>query len=257
MFADYLKRGLIKGYGTYQIKDTNILEEAVKNGYNFFDSAELYRNEKLVINTIKNNPDKQLFVSTKISYIAIEKGQIEKSFNERLKMFEGIKINLLLLHKPSDDCKRDWTILCELYEKHRDHIDHIGVSNYDIKHLEQIKDMPVPFVNQFELSPFNTKTELVDYCRSKGINIVSHTTLTRCMKIDNPILNMLANKYQTSVIKVLLMWGIQNRYIVIPRTSKLDHLLENIKDSPFNFSEEDMVTLNKLDEGFCITKILF
>src|ERR1700681_1594976 len=137
MFAYYLKNGLIKGFGTYQINDKNILNAAVKNGYNFFDSAQLYKNEDLVIDIIKSNPDKQIFVSTKISYISIEKGLIEKSFNECLEKFKGIKINLLLLHKPSDNCRRDWSVLYELYSRHKDKIDYIGVSNYDLKHLEQ------------------------------------------------------------------------------------------------------------------------
>lgn len=258
MFVKYIKRGLIRGYGTYQIKDESILNAAVENGYNFFDTAELYKNEDLVIKVIKKHPERQLFVSTKISYIAIENDNIEKSFNQRLEKFKGIKINLLLLHKPSTDCKRDWNILCELYSKHRDKIDHIGVSNYDVKHLEQIKDLPIPFVNQIELSPFNIRSELVEYCRDKDILIVSHTTLTRTMKFDNIILNNLANKYQSSVAKILLLWAIQNGYIIIPRSSQLDHLLENIKEVDFNISQEDMKVLNSdLNEGFFLTKIMF
>ena len=81
MFAEYLHKGLIKGFGTYQIKDRSVLEAAVQNGYNFFDSAELYRNEDLVIDIIKSHPERKLFVSTKISYISIENGEIEMSFN--------------------------------------------------------------------------------------------------------------------------------------------------------------------------------
>jgi diketogulonate reductase-like aldo/keto reductase len=258
MFAEYLRRGQLKGYGTYQIKDLSILDEAVKNGYNFFDTAELYRNEALVVKTIKNYPEKQIFVSTKISYVAIEKGQIEKSFYERLKMFDGIKINLLLLHKPSDNCKKDWEILYNLYSKHRDKIDYIGVSNYDLKHLEQIKDMPVPFCNQFELSPFNIRTDLVNHCRLNDIIIISHTTLTRKVKFDSVVLVYLANKYRASVAKILLKWAIQNGYMTIPRSSRLEHLIENIEESKFNISEEDMKILNgDLNEGFFLTKIMY
>src|SRR4051812_48521541 len=142
MFLEYLKKGFIKGFGTYQIKDKSIINAAVENGYNFLDSAELYKNEDIVASVIRDHPDKQIFVSTKISYIAIEKGHIEKSFYERLEKFKGIKINLILLHKPSNDCRKDWQILCDLYAKHRDKIDYIGVSNYDLSHLEQLKDMP-------------------------------------------------------------------------------------------------------------------
>lgn len=258
-FSDYLNRGLIKGFGTFQIKDPVILNEAIKNGYNFLDTAELYRNEKIVIDVIKSNPDKQLFVSTKISYIAIEKQKIEKSFNERLALFKDIRINLLLLHKPSNDCKRDWNLLCDLWSKNRDRIDYIGVSNYDTKHLEQIKDCHIqPFCNQIEVTPFFSRTKLVELCKNNGILVISHTTLTRGIKFDNPILINLADKYSTNVPKILLKWAKQNGYVTIPRTSRLDHLLENIKDSNFIISNDDMKSLNyDLNEGYFLTKVLF
>lgn len=258
MFSYYLKRELIKGFGTYQVKDRNIIEAAIKNGYNFFDCAELYRNEDMVIDVIKSYPDKQIFVSTKLSYISIEKGQIEQSFNERLEKFKGLKINLLLLHKPSNDCRRDWLVLCDLYSKHRDKIDYIGVSNYDLQHLDQIKGLKLPFCNQFELNPFNVRMDLVNFCKTNGIIIISHTTLTRTIKFDSPLLTIFTNKYQTNAAKLLLRWAIQNGYITIPRTSCLDHLLENIEETTFNISSDDMNILNKdLNIGFFLTKVMF
>jgi diketogulonate reductase-like aldo/keto reductase len=121
--------------------------------------------------------------------------------------------------------------------------------------------MPVPFVNQFELSPFNVRSELVEYCRIKGIVIVSHTTLTRTVKFDSVILINLASKYQASIANLLLRWAIQNGYVTIPRSSKLDHLMENIsviKESHFDISSEDMKVLNgDLNEGFFLTKVMF
>jgi diketogulonate reductase-like aldo/keto reductase len=259
MLLDYINNGLIKGFGTYEIKDPVIIDNAIKNGYNFFDCAELYRNEKIIVDAVKNNPDKQLFISTKISYIAIEKQKIEQSFYKRLEMFNGLKINLLLLHKPSDNCKRDWDLLCELWSKHRDRIDYIGVSNYDLKHLEQIKDCPIqPFCNQVELSPFFHRTQLVEYCKNNNIIVIGHTTLTRCLKFDNPTLVYMANKYNTKVPKILLKWAKQNGYITIPRTSRLDHLLENLNDLNIHISQEDMNILNHdLNENYFLTKVLF
>lgn len=258
MFIDYINGGKLRGYGTYQIKDKNIIQTAVDNGYNFFDTAELYKNEDIVIDVIKNNPDKKLFVSTKISYIAIEKGQIEKSFYERLEKFKDLKINLLLLHKPSDNCKRDWDVLLNLYIKYKDKIDYIGVSNYDIRHLEQLDSIHKPLVNQFEVSPFNICSDLVEYCKSNNIYIISHTTLTRTIKFDNNILQYIANKYKVSVSKILLKWAFQNGYITIPRTTKEKHLIDNIEIYSFNISLYDMHILNKnLDEKFTLTKIRY
>lgn len=257
MFLSYLNNGFIKGMGTYEIKNYDILSNAVKNGYNFFDTAELYKNENIIIQLIKNNPSKQIFVSTKISYIAIEKQKIEESFYKRLELFGDIKINILLLHKPSDDCKRDWEQLCRLWTKHKNKIEFIGVSNYDIKHLEQIKDCAIkPFCNQVEISPFFHRTHLIDYCKNNNIIVIGHTTLTRGIKFNHPILVELAHKYNTNVAKILLSWANQHGYITIPRTSKLDHLIEN--KSHVYISIDDMKILdNDLNEGYFLTKVLF
>ncbi len=163
----------------------------------------------------------------------------------------------MLLHKPSNDCKRDWSILCDLYEKNRDKIDHIGVSNYDINHLEQLEGMPQPFVNQVELSIFFQRTKLVNYCRDKNILIISHTTLTRGLKFDNPVIVDLIDKYKTTAAKLLLKWATQNGFIVIPRTCNFEHLLENIEETTFEYSKEDMTMLNELDENFALTKVMY
>jgi len=258
MLLQQLRNGTIRGFGTYKIKDEYIINEAIKNGYNLIDTAELYGNEEIVVKVIKKNVDREIYVSTKISYISIENQKIEESFRKRLQIFEGIKINLLLLHKPSDDCRRDWETLLKLYMENRDKVDYIGVSNYDVKHLEQLEDLEMPVVNQFELNPYNVRTKLIEYCRFRNIIIISHTTLTRQLKFDCPILVGFARKYGTNVAKILLKWAVQNGYVTIPRTSRIDHLKENIQEEGFEISNEDMRILNNdLNQGLFLTKVMW
>lgn len=47
----------------------------------------------------------------------------------------------------------------------------IGVSNFGIPHLEKLAQScsVSPAVNQIELHPWLQRTELVEYCRSKGM----------------------------------------------------------------------------------------
>lgn len=253
----YLNGKRMIGFGTYQVKDPVILDAAVNSGYNFFDTAQLYKNEHLVIDLIKRHPDKELYVSTKLSYIMLEKGKLEEAFMTTIEKFGQIKINLLLLHKPTNNCRRDWEQLCELYLKFRDRIDHIGVSNYDIIHLEQIADLPIqPFCNQIELTPFYTRKDLTDHCKSKNIIVTSHTSLTRGNRFNCDVLNDLAAKYEATNANILLTWCRQNGYFVIPRSENIEHMTDNLK-TEYVLGNEDMNKLNSLNDNYAITKVMF
>jgi diketogulonate reductase-like aldo/keto reductase len=241
------------GFGCYRIKDQRTFEEAITCGYNHFDTAELYKNEQLVKNAIDKMGDKKIYITTKISKKSITTGRIEESLNERLKIFG--KIDLLLLHHPTSNCKKDWEILCVLYLKNKEHIGNIGVSNYDIQHLEQISDCSIkPYCNQIELSPFYTRNKLVSYLRHHNIIIVGHTTLTRSEKFDNETLKIIASVKNTTVANILNQWALQNEYIIIPRTQSVEHMIEN-KGFSIYIEKDEMELLNSLNEDFFITKV--
>ncbi len=245
------------GFGTYRVKDEQHIMNALENGYEFIDTACLYNNEKLVKNAVDKfkikNPDKHIFISTKISKKSILEGKIEENFYERLNIFENI--DLLLLHIPSKNCRKDWEELSNLYNKHRDKIKYIGVSNYDIEHLEQIKGLEIPYCNQIELNIFYNRKELINYCNIHSIPIVSHTTLARAEKFNNETLNLISNKYNVSNAKIMLTWALQQNYIVIPKTTNIDHLIENNKHDLI-LDETDIHLLNSLNENYIITKII-
>lgn len=242
------------GFGTYKIFDQTVFENAIKNGYIAFDTAELYKNEQLVKNAIDICSDKKkIYVTSKISKKSILSGKIKESFYERIAIFGYV--DLILLHCPTNDCRRDWEILSDIYEKNRDKVGFIGVSNYDIRHMEQIKECKIkPYCNQIELSPFYTRFELVKYLRDASITIVSHTTLTRAEKFDNEKLIEISKKYNTSVANIMLMWAVYYNYIIIPRTKEVDHMIEN-KVYKCILSKDDIEILNSLNENYCITKI--
>ena len=249
------------GFGCYRITDKQAIVNALDHMFEKglipnFDVAELYKNEHLVQEALiefrSKNPDQKVFLTTKISKKCIFDGKIEESFYKRLEIFGYI--DLILLHTPSKHCREDWITLCSLYEKNRDRVGYIGVSNYDIEHLKELEGLRVPYTNQIELSPFYTRFELVKYCRDLGIVVVAHTSLTRAEKFDNVALTQMSVKYCQSKAKILLAWARQNGYVVLPRTKDLRHLHENFEND-FVLSDEDIQILNNLNENFFITQV--
>ena len=73
----------------------------------------------------------------------------------------------------------------------------IGVSNFNIHHLEQLKlarPNHVPVVNQIELSPYLTRDEVVKYCQQEGIVVEAYSPLTKGQKLNDPVLTKIAQK---------------------------------------------------------------
>lgn len=72
----------------------------------------------------------------------------------------------------------------------------VGVSNFEIQHLEGLKEagLPTPSVNQIELHPFQRRDRLVHYCKDHDIAIMGYSPLARALKFDDPDLIDLAKK---------------------------------------------------------------
>lgn len=249
-----------KGFGTYKITDINIIKKAIDIGYDIFDTAELYKNEEILRDALLNSGKTGFVVITKISNKSIKSNQIKKSFQERVRIFErpvflGIISKLIiLLHHPSNDCKKDWEEMIEMHRNYNQEVSNIGVSNYKLCHLETIKDLHIPYINQIELSPFNTRMEDVNYCKKNLILIMSYSTLTKGTRLNDKTLLDIAEKHGITVAQLLLSWAVQNEYIVIPKASTEEHMIENL--SVRNISIDDMELLNNLNENYAITKTL-
>lgn len=63
---------------------------------------------------------------------------------------------------------------------------HNGVSNFEVCHLQEMEHYAtvMPVLNQIEFHPHMVKSDVIDYCRSKGIHITVsvtfHKNTARC-----------------------------------------------------------------------------
>lgn len=83
-----------------------------------------------------------------------------------------------------------WKALIEL--KREGIIKHIGVSNFNQVHLEDLitKSGYAPEMNQFELHPLCINNDLIKYCNDKGILVEAYSPLARNHAdiMSNPLL---------------------------------------------------------------------
>lgn len=259
------------GFGTYRLRGDIAYEStlfALKNGYTHIDTATLYGNEEEVGKAIKDSGIKRenLFITTKILLKDIEKGEsgIVESIQNSLNKLKVEYLDLVLFHAPPETDEMvvsSWKVV----EKNINHqegglnnkVKRVGVSNYNINHLKLIFDNCTlkPYCNQIELSPYLQRKELVQFCRDNQIIVVAHSSLVKGEKFNtskrkDEKLHQLSIQTGICEAHLLLCWAISKNYVILPRSSKNEHITENLECLNINVSDNVINTLDTFDEGY-------
>ena len=271
------------GLGTYPLQGdqvSNAVVDALKAGYRLIDTSDDYHNEigigrgialaieqKIVQredvflltkvsdnNTYKDDPLAGQYFCQNSSFM--RKHTVEEVVREKvsisLRDLQTDYLDAVLIHVPYVGYFKDiWNTLCDL--KDEGVIRYIGVSNCRPKHFEMLEDSKYqPQIHQFYMSPIGAKTDVVSYCKNKGIQLMTYSPLTdlRDGKVDMSIYEPMMKKYQKSAAQIILRWNIQCGSIPLAKSSKIKRLQENFDVLSFELSEEDMNILNSLNVNY-------
>eukprot|EP00298_Acanthocystis_sp_HF-20_P013478 c20372_g1_i1.p1 GENE.c20372_g1_i1~~c20372_g1_i1.p1 ORF type:complete len:312 (+),score=113.83 c20372_g1_i1:88-936(+) len=228
---------------------------ALSQGYRLIDTAELYNNESDVGRAIIDSgiPRNEIFIVTKFwSLNGHGKEKVFNSCESSLKKLQVDYIDLYLIHSPAEVENRDesWKAMEEL--KTLGKVKSIGVSNYGVHHLEHLLKICTspPVVNQIELSPFLTRNELVSYCEKNGIVVQAYSPLAKGQKLNNPKILEIGKNYKKTPAQILLRWGLQRKFVEIPKSTNPTRVKENSEIFDFEINATDMETLNSLNEDY-------
>lgn len=110
----------------------------------------------------------------------------------------------------------------------------------------------VPAVNQIELHPCNPSPKLVDYCKAKGIHPSAYSPLgsTDSPLGKNEALLSIAKAKGKSPQQVLLMWGLQRDYSVLPKSVTESRIKANFELDGWSLTDDEMQALNGIQERF-------
>lgn len=246
------------GFGTYGIQNKEIIKLALQVGYRTIDTAVLYKNHSLIaeaINELKINRE-EIFIISKIHNKDQKNGTIIESYNEIIKHFGGY-VDLLLLHAPvKNKFIESWKVLEDLYLNKK--VRYIGVSNFRINELIDLlaKCRVKPYINQIEISPYNTRKELGLFCTNKGIRLQAYSSLIKGSdKMNNQILVTIAEKYKISLAQLLLKWSLQKGNCIIPMSKNENHMRENLQVCKIkDLDDNDIEKMDRMDEKYYTIK---
>ncbi|KAF9162164.1 hypothetical protein DFQ26_003819 [Actinomortierella ambigua] len=246
------------GFGVYELEQGGEAEEcilwALQAGYRHFDTASLYGNEVSVGNAIRKSgiPRNQIFVTTKLWDDDQGYESALEACDLSLEKLGLDYIDLYLIHSPSCGAelrRESWKALEKLVTQGK--VKSIGVSNYGVHHLKELLGSnPTirPVVNQIEVTPWCTRTEIVSFCKAQNIAIAAYSPLTRGLKLQEPTLVKIAHKYGKSTAQVLIRWSLQKGYVVLPKSSNKARIEQNADVFDFDIADGDMATL---DSEYC------
>jgi 2,5-diketo-D-gluconate reductase A len=227
---------------------------ALEAGYRLIDTAAAYGNEEAVGRAIAASgvPRDELFITTKLAtedqgYQASQDAC--KASVERL----GLDyVDLYLIHWPGGNPGKyvdSWGGLMK--RKEDGDARSIGVANFHPEDLSNIIDLSyfTPAINQIELHPLLNQAELRAVNAEYGIVTEAYGPLGVGRLLDNPAIATVAEAQGKTPAQVLIRWSIQLGNVVIPRSANPERIKSNLAVFDFELSDDEMATLNGLDDG--------
>ncbi|GBL52097.1 hypothetical protein ACI3LY_005480 [Candidozyma auris] len=245
----------VAGFGVYLVpkeQAEDLVYEALVQGYRHIDSAVIYGNEEQsargIERFIKDSNGKvtrgDIWFTTKI-------WNAEQGYEETKKAVQGIAsrvkkhigyVDLVLIHSPKTSKEKrlgTWKALQEfVLDPANDvlQINTIGVSNFGAKHIDEILNwdglVVPPAVDQLELHPWLPQVELREYLASHNILAEAYSPLTQGIKLQDPELLELEQKYRVPKAEILLKWSYLQGFIVLVKTVKKERIKENLSVLP-------------------------
>jgi alcohol dehydrogenase (NADP+) len=243
------------GFGTL-IPDAAVTitatRDALEAGFRHFDCAERYGNEREVGRALQAGlaapgiAREDIFVTTKLWNSNHQPERVEPAFEASLDRLVLKYLDLYLIHTPfafqagDDQDPRDrngnvlydqGVTLLDTWKAMETLVDHgkcraIGLSDISLNELKPIYESAriKPSVVQVESHPYLPETELLEYCKERGIVLLAFAPLGHGMKpglLEDPVISAIAARVGKTPAQVLLAWAVQRgtALLTTPRTA--------------------------------------
>lgn len=256
------------GMGTWLLGDKTenrqqeieALQIGIDMGIKVIDTAEMYgqgRSEQLVGQAISKYDREDVFLVSKVFPHNAGRQSIRKSLRQSLIFLNTEYLDLYLLHWRGSIPLQE-TVECMEELAAEGMIRRWGVSNFDVDDMEELINIPGGencAVNQvlYHLGSRGVEYDLLPWLEQHDIPLMAYCPLAQAGDLREELLGSrelqnIADKYQISVVQLLLAFVLQKKNVLaIPRSGKKEHVLANWEVRDLFLEQED---LRVIDEVF-------
>lgn len=258
----------LEGFGVFQVRDKEECRqsvlEAIKAGYRLIDTAASYTNEDAVGEAVREAiregicTREELFITSKMWVQDMKDyDSAKKAIDASLEKTGLEYLDLYLLHQAMGDYFSAYRAMEDAYKEGK--LQAIGVSNFYPHTLVNFCSVVeiTPAVNQVELHPFFTQPHALEIMNEYHIQAEAWAPLGggRYDAFNNEVLKEIAEKHNKSIGQVMLRWNVQRGVVVIPKSTHVERIKENMDIWDFTLSEEEMHQISSLDKGYVGTAV--
>ncbi|GAB2785514.1 aryl-alcohol dehydrogenase-like predicted oxidoreductase [Hymenobacter luteus] len=237
-----------------------VLQRAVELGINFIDTADSYGpnvSEELIAEAL--HPYKSgLIIGTKGGLLRTGPNQwpIDASPNHLRQALEGSlqrlkldQIDLYQLHRVDPEVPFEQTLEFLQQVQEEGLVKHIGLSEVTVEQIQQAQQYVKVVSVQNMYSVDNRKWEAeLNFCEKNGLAFIPWYPLAGGNEEALNKLTKIGQKYNASKQQVALSWLLHRspNILLIPGTSKVKHLEENVQAASLSLTLDDMAELENL-----------
>ena len=239
------------GLGTWQNEGENCAESvkiALDMGYRHIDTAQIYGNEDQVGDGIEaSDVDRdQIFLASKVWIDQLSSENVIASTEESLEKLQTDYVDLMYVHWPSGDYSPEESLEALQELKNKGLINNIGVSNFEVPHLEEALETVDVYANQVEMHPLLPQEELREFCEENDVELVAYSPLARGEVFNIQEIQEVAEKHGVSEAQVSLAWVRQKGAVPIPKASSREHIEDNFESQDLELDDEDMEKIDSI-----------
>lgn len=250
------------GLGTRQLVGdecyTTVIQ-ALQMWYLHIDTASVYHNESVIGDAIIDSwiSREKIRLTTKIFINHYHTQElIHQSIQHSLSQLQTIYLDLVLLHRPTN-CEEHHLVFDTLLDlQTQGIIRHIGVSNFN---SEQLIDA-ITYTNkriyayQWEYHVCLNQDKILQICNNNNIVFEAYSPLASGKLWNNKdilsILKAIGDKHQVSVAQIMLSWLRSQHIIILPKTTKREHLFENMMLDHIILDDKDIALIDWFPKDF-------
>ncbi len=252
----------LEGFGVFQIPDADecerVVYDAIRTGYRLLDTAAAYMNEAALGKAVKRAigdglvTREELFITTKV-WVQDQKNEetAYQAVKTSLAKLDLEYVDLVLLHQALGDYFAAYRGITRAYREGLTKA--VGVSNFYpfvLANFCENVDV-IPAVNQIELHPFFSQEDALALMKEYGIQPQAWGPLAEGKHgiFTDPLLVGIGRKYGKSAAQVVLRWNTQRGVSILPKSTHVERMEQNIDIWDFELTEDEMKQIGEKDLG--------